>query len=163
LFSRYTFEGLPPRNRGEALSVAKTLCERLLQDRVRLASYGQADRAQQSVVEMLTRYRNRLEQHNVFDFATMESRLLERLQDGTLDEWVNSISALLIDEYQDTNPLQEAIYFEIVRAAAPLVTVVGDDDQSMYRFRGGSVELFTEFGIRCAAATGRRTRRIDMV
>ena len=42
-------------------------------------------------------------------------------------------------------------------------TIVGDDDQSMYRFRGGSVELFTDFASRCQQETGRRTMRIDMV
>lgn len=102
-------------------------------------------------------------QTNIFDFAILELRLLERLADNTLAEWVDGISAILIDEYQDTNPLQEMIYFKIISAASPLVTVVGDDDQSMYRFRGGSVELFTQFAGRCASATGRQTRRIDMV
>ncbi len=42
------------------------------------------------------------------------------------------------------------------------MTIVGDDDQSMYRFRGGSVELFTEFASRCEQATRRKTSRVDM-
>jgi DNA helicase-2/ATP-dependent DNA helicase PcrA len=115
------------------------------------------------VVDIFEGYRNRLQQTNIFDFAVLELRLLERLEDDSLPEWVDGITALLIDEYQDTNPLQEAVYFKIISAASPLVTIVGDDDQSMYRFRGGSVELFTQFGSRCFSATGRQTRRIDMV
>lgn len=163
LFARYTFDGEAPQNRGHALSVAKALCDRLVQDCVDLESFRQSNPGCNHVVEILARYRNQLEQTNLFDFAFLELKLLSRLRDGALKDWVNSISALLIDEYQDTNPLQEEIYFEIISASSPLVTVVGDDDQSMYRFRGGSVELFTHFGARCAAATGRQTRRIDMV
>jgi DNA helicase-2/ATP-dependent DNA helicase PcrA len=163
LFARYGFDGQPPRNRGEALSIAKTLCERLIQDRVNLNSFAQVSPACQNVVEILRRYKDRLETTNLFDFAILEHRFWERLQDATLHEWVGGIRALLIDEYQDTNPLQEAIYFGIISAASPLVTIVGDDDQAMYRFRGGSVELFTRFEARCEAATGRKARRIDMV
>ncbi|MCY6493409.1 UvrD-helicase domain-containing protein [Leptolyngbya sp. GGD] len=163
LFAAYTFEGDPPRNRGEALSVAKTICERLIQDLVDLESFGSVSSAHQYVVDILTTYRDRLRETNLFDFALLELQLLERLRDRTLHEWSNGISALLIDEYQDTNPLQEAIYFEIISGSSPLVTVVGDDDQSMYRFRGGSVELFTQFGERCRVATGRQTQRIDMI
>jgi DNA helicase-2/ATP-dependent DNA helicase PcrA len=163
LFARYTFDGQPPRNRGEALSIAKILCERLVQDRVDQASFGSINPACQSVVDILTGYKNRLQQTNIFDFAVLELKFLERVRDGTLQDWTSDITALLIDEYQDTNPLQEAIYFEVISASSPLVTIVGDDDQSMYRFRGGSVELFTHFGSRCAVATGRRTRRVDMV
>lgn len=162
-FSRYTFDGQPPSNQGEALSVAKTLCERLIQDRVNLDSYSQASSAQQNMAEILKGYLNELRQRSLFDFATLELELLIRLQNRSLQEWVNDINVLLVDEYQDTNPLQEAIYFEIISAVSPAVTIVGDDDQSMYRFRGGSVELFTWFGERCLAATGRNTRRIDMV
>lgn len=163
LFSRYTFEGDPPRNRGEALSVAKTLCERLTQDLVNLQSFGGCSSAHQLIVNILTEYQTRLRETNLFDFAFLELELLQRLRDATLREWSSNIHALLIDEYQDTNPLQEAIYFEIISASSPAVTIVGDDDQSMYRFRGGSVELFTQFGARCSGTTGRQIRRVDMI
>lgn len=162
LFERYTFEKTSPRNRAEALSIAKLLCDRLIQDRVNLQSYRQTDQAAERMVDILQQYRNYLNQTNIYDFAVLELRFLERLADNTLLEWVGGIKALLIDEYQDTNPLQEDIYFRIISSASPFVTVVGDDDQSMYRFRGGSVELFTQFASRCHSSTGRQTRRIDM-
>ncbi len=164
LFSNYTFEGTPPRNRAEALSVAKVICERLVQDRVDLEKIAGSDPAFANIVEMLKRYMLRLEQSNLFDFASLELRFLERLQCGTLGGWTNSLKAILIDEYQDSNILQEQIYFQIISLAnKPLVTVVGDDDQAMYRFRGGSVELFTHFESRCESQTGRKTKRVDMV
>ena len=163
LFSQYTFDSRPPGNQGEALAVAKTLCERLIQDRVDLDSYGQASAGQRYMKEIFNEYLDELYRRNLFDFATLEQELLNRLQNQTLESWTDDISALLIDEYQDTNPLQEAIYFEIISATSPAVTIVGDDDQSMYRFRGGSVELFTQFKSRCLSATGKTTRRTDMV
>ena len=165
LFKRYTFDRKPPRNRGEALSVAKTLCERIVQDCVDQENFSQAGPAPASrnIVDIYRGYRERLEETSLYDFAVLEQKLLERLRDQSLKNWVAEIWVLLIDEYQDTNPLQEQIYFEIISAASPLVMLVGDDDQSMYRFRGGSVELFTQFGARCLARTGKATRRIDMV
>lgn len=58
------------------------------------------------------------------------------------------IRVLLVDEYQDTNPIQEEIYFSIASRIGNNICIVGDDDQSLYRFRGGTVELMTNFGQR---------------
>ena len=162
LFSRYTFERQPPRNRGEALRVAKIIIDRLVEDLVNLESFAECGDAQRVMVEMLIRYRQHAINANIFDFHLLEELFLGRLQDGSLDEWLNNLQVILIDEYQDTNPLQESVYFSIINAVSPSVAIVGDDDQAMYRFRGGSVELFTSFAERCLEATGRQTRRIDM-
>ena len=162
LLSRYTFDNKPPRNRGDALKVAKRLLERLIQDRVDLDSYARSGQSQALFVEMLKRYCQQAIETNIFDFTILEELFLQRLSDGSLEEWLEGLQVVLIDEYQDTNPLQEAIYFALLDMAHLLMTIVGDDDQSMYRFRGGSVELFTEFAGRCQRATGRQTRRVDM-
>ena len=58
---------------------------------------------------------------------------------------------MLVDEYQDTNPIQEAIYFQLAARAPHNLVVVGDDDQAMYRFRGGSVECMVTFDDACHA------------
>ena len=163
LLGRYTFEGKVPRNRGEALRETKRLMERLVQDRVDLDSYSQSNQAQKLIVDMLEGYRQQAIETNVFDFTILEEQFLDRLSSGSLKEWLKDLQVILIDEYQDTNPLQEAIYFQMIIGMPRLsVTVVGDDDQSMYRFRGGSVELFTEFASRCEQATGRQANRVDM-
>lgn len=161
--ARYTFDEKTPRNRGEALREAKRLLERLLQDRVRLRSYEQSGEAEELIIEMLERYSAQAFETNVFDFTLLEEQFLRRLLDGSLVEWMDELDVILVDEYQDTNPLQEAIYFEILNKPELTATIVGDDDQSMYRFRGGSVELFTAFAQRCKQATGRNTTRVDMV
>ena len=163
LLGRYTFDGKRPRKRGEALITAKVLLERLVQDRVDLESYAGSGDAENLMAEMLRLYRQNALDTNVFDFALLEDEFLRRLADRELEKWRSELGAVLVDEYQDTNPLQEAIYFEIVGNKSVPATIVGDDDQALYRFRGGSVELFTEFRGRCFDATGRETTRVDMV
>ena len=162
LLSRFSFDGRPPRNQAAALGETKRLLERLVQDRVDLESYAAEGEAEAAVVEILLDHKNEALNTNLFDFSLLEEQFLERLVSGALDTWLNQLRAVLIDEYQDTNPLQEAIYFHLFRRRLLSGTVVGDDDQAMYRFRGGSVELFTDFASRCRDATGREPRRIDM-
>ena len=82
------------------------------------------------------------------DFAMLESRFLDLLKHDKLDLFLDNIRIVLIDEYQDTNLIQEDIYFTIAKSALKNngnITVVGDDDQSLYRFRGATVDLFTNY------------------
>jgi len=151
----YTFEGDPPRNSGERISVGRTLVDRLVHDRVDLKSFaaGQPNpQGRQLLVGWFQNYRGALNVSNQLDFAALEERFLEKLSAGDLARFTQNISAVLVDEYQDTNPLQESIYFELVRRASPSFTIVGDDDQSLYRFRGATVELFRDFVSRFAKA-----------
>ena len=82
----------------------------------------------------------------VVDFAgllTMTLRLL-REQPAVASELRRRHPWILVDEFQDTNFVQ----FEIVRALAgekPNLTVVGDDDQSIYKFRGASISNILDF------------------
>jgi len=54
----------------------------------------------------------------------------------------------MVDEYQDTNPIQENIYFKLANNTHNLC-VVGDDDQALYRFRGGTVDCMITFDQAC--------------
>ena len=163
LLARYTFDGNPPGNQGAALKGAKWVVDRLIQDLVDIDAYSEEGDAEAIIVEMLRDYRDYASETNTFDFGLIAEHFLEKLGTQLLDEWRLSLKALFVDEYQDTNPLQEAIYFSIIQGNNLAVTIVGDDDQSMYRFRGASVELFTEFASRCNVATGQQVVRHDMV
>jgi DNA helicase-2/ATP-dependent DNA helicase PcrA len=55
---------------------------------------------------------------------------------------------VLVDEYQDTNPIQEEIYLTLVDTSKNLC-VVRDDDQALYRFRGSAVECMVNFESAC--------------
>lgn len=59
----------------------------------------------------------------------------------------------MVDEYQDTNPIQERIYFMLTEHTHNLC-VVGDDDQALYRFRGGTVDCMVTFDRACARYRG---------
>jgi DNA helicase II / ATP-dependent DNA helicase PcrA len=163
LLTSYTFDGKPPGSKGDSLRTALLLCNRLIQDRANLELYASTGKPQELITRMLRLYSSSLEEKSLYDFSHLELELLNRLHAGTLNTWEASIKALLIDEYQDTNPLQEAIYFSLIKATDAKCTIVGDDDQSMYRFRGGAVELFTAFKQRCSKATGCDVVRVDML
>jgi len=100
------------------------------------------------VCDTIHDYTLELQTRLLFDFSRLEQEFLIRLRDRTLDRFLQDIKFVLVDEYQDTNLLQEQIYFELIRAAlrnGGSVTIVGDDDQSLYRFRGATVDLFQTF------------------
>lgn len=161
--TRFSHYGKQPQNATEALNIAKLLSERIVQDCIDVNRYRENSDETSCFYEVHSSYLTDLSERNLVDFATLELKFLDRIRKGLLVPWVEQITAMLIDEYQDTNPLQEAIYFELMRPATVKVTLVGDDDQSMYRFRGSSVELFTQFEHRCKVATGRKTSRIDLI
>src|SRR5690606_30151745 len=68
---------------------------------------------------------------------------------------------IIIDEYQDTNAIQEKLYFALSRVNKN-ICVVGDDDQALYRFRGATVENLVEFENRCLQSIGVKPTRIDL-
>lgn len=69
---------------------------------------------------------------------------------------------VIVDEYQDTNAIQEKIYFHLAGESKNLC-VVGDDDQSLYRFRGATVDNFLAFPERCRELLGRKATQIPLV
>jgi len=154
---RYGFSGDPVRTNGEATAVIRTIIDRLIQDRVDLAAFagGHPDQEfRHAILRIKERYESQLAGTNQMDFALLEKRFLDRLCAGRLPRSMQELKMLLVDEYQDTNPLQEAIYFELVRRTRASLTVVGDDDQSLYRFRGATIELFRDFRERAVAEIG---------
>ena len=113
-----------------------------------LADTSNNERGKQLALKIILNYEEILKSQNIFDFAMLETEFLNRLNSGRLDSFLDDIKIILVDEYQDTNLLQESIYFKIAESAIKNngnITVVGDDDQSLYRFRGASVDLFTDF------------------
>ena len=86
-------------------------------------------------------YNRQIKTYNAVDFDDL-IRLpvqLFRSDAGILDKWQNRIRYLLVDEYQDTNTAQYQLVKLLVGARGAL-TVVGDDDQSIYAWRGAQPE-----------------------
>lgn len=92
---------------------------------------------------------------------------LSRLQSAALQRLVPCETAgeifrhVIIDEYQDTNRVQEALFFKLTQATKNLC-VVGDDDQALYRFRGATVDNLVRFDERCRTALAIDPTRIDL-
>lgn len=96
----------------------------------------------------ISSYNKMLKDNEVLDYPTLEQEFLNKLKAGKLNKFLDNLQIIMVDEYQDTNSLQESIYFELAKAAIRNgggMTVVGDDDQSLYRFRGATVDLFVDF------------------
>ena len=140
------------------------LADRRHNDLVNLGQFSRSGpiaqrKGRKRILEVLDAYDAALSAEGLDDFAQLERRFAEGLADGGYPDFSKQIRAILVDEYQDTNALQERIYFSLARTSGASITVVGDDDQSLYRFRGATVELFREFPKRVYELK-RRPRRI---
>jgi DNA helicase-2/ATP-dependent DNA helicase PcrA len=76
------------------------------------------------------------------DFSLLQQQAFEALE--RFDGASRIFKHVIIDEYQDTNAIQEKIFFKLADGHRNLC-VVGDDDQALYRFRGATVENFVRF------------------
>ncbi|MHB1286875.1 MAG: ATP-dependent helicase [Leptospirales bacterium] len=91
-------------------------------------------------------YQNRLALQKALDFDDLLVRLTELLQkeEEVRSFYQDQFEHILVDEYQDTNAAQEAL-LRLLSRDRKNVTVVGDDDQSIYRFRGADVGHILSF------------------
>lgn len=98
------------------------------------------------------RYLAFLEEHNALDFSMIqvEALALLRRHPEVLARLQEKLRYLMVDEYQDTNTVQEALLLTLAGGRAN-ICVVGDDDQSLYRFRGATVRNILEFPSRFPA------------
>lgn len=91
-------------------------------------------------------YKEELFSKNQVDFSLLQQKALDvlKMSDHTIYEFQH----IIIDEYQDTNRIQEQLIFHLAKGYKN-ICVVGDDDQALYRFRGATVENFVQFPKRC--------------
>jgi DNA helicase-2/ATP-dependent DNA helicase PcrA len=95
--------------------------------------------------EMYRRYQETLRQTGCVDFADLILRTTELLDDPDVAHWAhNRFRMILVDEYQDTNVMQFRLLQKLAGPQA-ILCVVGDDDQSIYRFRGAEVGNIDSF------------------
>lgn len=102
----------------------------------------------------LQELRARLVEDEFLDFSLMQRLVVDALRNrdrSTLDS-VRQLQHLLVDEYQDINPIQESLIGELHRNCQSLF-VVGDDDQSIYGWRGADVTRIQTFTDRFTAAS----------
>lgn len=99
----------------------------------------------QQVGAAYIRYEQALRTRNRLDFAHQQKLFFELLGNPAIAAQIlGGLRRVLVDEYQDTNYIQEQIMLRLA-AGHHNLCVVGDDDQSLYRFRGATVRNILEF------------------
>ncbi|MDQ6691253.1 MAG: UvrD-helicase domain-containing protein, partial [Candidatus Dormibacteraeota bacterium] len=130
------------------------LMERLKQELIpfgRLEQWAQAaadrevGRQLQGAVSLFRAYRRRCEEQRLLDFDDLILRLVNLLESkpAVAELYVKRFTSVLVDEYQDSN-LAQVRLVELLGGSGN-VCVVGDDDQSIYRFRGASLASMERF------------------
>ncbi|CAL62335.1 putative DNA helicase II [Herminiimonas arsenicoxydans] len=92
------------------------------------------------------KYQELLHEHNSLDFSGIQYEALQLLEKRpeVLAQLRGKLTHLMVDEYQDTNTIQERILLLLAGERCNLC-VVGDDDQGLYRFRGATIRNILEF------------------
>ena len=95
--------------------------------------------------EIFDRYQVLKKQSNIYDFDDLLENFLRLLKhEKTKEQILNQFKWIFIDEFQDTNKLQNDIVYEFSLRSSGL-TVVGDDAQSIYSFRGACFQNILNF------------------
>ena len=98
------------------------------------------------VAKVYAAYENKLHQAGAFDFDDLifQTVMLLQQNDEVREYYQNKYRYLLVDEYQDTSVAQFQLV-HLLTGPARNVCVVGDDDQSIYKFRGATIENILNF------------------
>ncbi len=97
---------------------------------------------------VLNKYIKCLYDHKYIDFALMIFETLRQIKNNPdIRECLSGIKYLIVDEYQDVNDLQERLITHIAEMGAN-ICVVGDDDQTIYQFRGSNANNMISFSER---------------
>ena len=108
------------------------------------------DDLQRRIASVYGGYQRQLHAYNAFDLDDLILRVVQLFShhDSVLSAWQDRIHYLLVDEYQDTNSMQYQLV-KMLAARRRCLTAVGDDDQSVYAWRGARPEnlaqLTTDF------------------
>ena len=110
------------------------------------AAAAASDFAAGKIASIYGAYERKLRAGNSFDFDDLigASVRLLRSSEDVRDAEQAAVAHLLIDEYQDTNGAQDALV-KLIGGAAESLVAVGDEDQSIYRWRGARVEHILAF------------------
>lgn len=103
----------------------------------------------ENLFEALHKYETVLRKHCYFDFTMIMSDAVHCLQsdENFRSKISRDIGYLIVDEYQDVNPVQESIVRELYNLGANLC-VVGDDDQTIFQWRGSHINYIQQFTTR---------------
>ncbi|MBQ2547651.1 MAG: ATP-dependent helicase, partial [Treponema sp.] len=133
---------------------------RLTEENFAAEELNSDDELEDAMFRMYLEYREMLsEKGSRVDFSTLQQAAYDYLcESTTIDQYIKYV---IVDEYQDTNTIQELIYFKLAEKTHN-ICVVGDDDQALYRFRGATVENLVFFAEKTKKYLGVEPKRIDL-
>ena len=104
------------------------------------------DPTEQTLKEIYTLYQESCDRAGLVDFAELLLRAHELLRNNRIvrEHYQNRFRHILVDEFQDTNSIQYA-WIRLLAGSQNSVTIVGDDDQSIYGWRGAKAENIHQF------------------
>ncbi len=119
---------------------------RCKEDGVRPEGCSALDKRDQLMIDFYRRYQEQCEREGVVDFSELLLRAYELLKNNSIlrTHYQQRFTHLLVDEFQDTNPLQYA-WLTLLAGESGRIFAVGDDDQSIYAFRGADVSNMYDF------------------
>ncbi len=111
-----------------------------------LDTSGESDPKIKYINRCYSLYQKRLKQFNALDFDDLLVNTIRVLEQSpaVLEKWQQRFRYVLVDEYQDTSKIQYMLISMLCRESHN-ICVVGDDDQSIYRFRGADIENILSF------------------
>ena len=130
------------KNLLSAISSAKD--EMILPDEYELNAAG--DYHKQKIAKVYREYQKQLKANNALDFDDLLVKTVQLLQTqpDILDYYQERFRYIMVDEYQDTNTVQFKLISILAKKYRNLC-VVGDDDQSIYKFRGANIKNILNF------------------
>jgi len=107
---------------------------------------GKQDFMLEKTAQVYTEYQKRLKAANALDFDDLIMKTVELLTTApdVLEKWQRQFEYIMVDEYQDTNHAQYKL-ISLLAGGKGNLCVVGDEDQSIYRFRGATIENILSF------------------
>jgi DNA helicase-2/ATP-dependent DNA helicase PcrA len=149
--------GRRSKSRHGAVAATISLFNRLSEECINPDRAARATR--HSILKKLLRMYGAYRELELTDLSLLQQAALDHCRAGEGTGEV--LRHVIVDEYQDTNHVQESIFFHLAGGHRNLC-VVGDDDQALYRFRGSTVENLVEFEDRCRAKLGHAPRTINL-
>ena len=127
------------------LSVISAAKDELV-DPQEFALQAQGNFRQETIARVYAEYQRQLKSSNALDFDDLIMKTVELFQANSdiLDEYQERFRYIMVDEYQDTNTAQFKLV-SLLAAKYRNLCVVGDDDQSIYKFRGANIQNILGF------------------
>ena len=142
-FARHISTGTPWKQSLEICRYVNLMMEEMVDVD---AMEADADEDMRFLGKLVKRYQELLQRNRAMDYSSIQTKTYDMMiqHPEVLEKIRDKIRYIMVDEYQDTNFIQEQLVL-VLAGERKNICVVGDDDQGMYRFRGATIRNILEF------------------